>query len=71
MKTAVTVCTYDEDGDPVLCTNRKYMGGIILSPVQKCGGCEHEVQDLFTGTAGKQVWAWYCVFIPGGGGKFC
>ena len=54
-----------ESNGLVVCQNRKYMAGKILSPKQKCHGCPHEVSDLFSGTSGKQVWLWYCNFLPG------
>jgi len=57
---------YDKDNNiaSVICTNRKYMGGKILSSVSKCKGCKWEECDLFSGTGGKQIWQWYCSFIP-------
>jgi hypothetical protein len=60
------MCSYDRDGDPVACMNRKYMGGKFLSNRQLCFGCEHEVSDGFTGQSTKKLFVgWYCTFENG------
>lgn len=64
MPKSSSIIKYDIDGDPVVCMNKKYIGGKILSHYQRCEGCEFEKYDLFTGTSGKQVWCWYCDFLP-------
>lgn len=49
-----------DDAGVVVCQNRRYMSAQFLSSVQLCAGCQYEVHDLFSGTSGLQVWAWYC-----------
>lgn len=66
MRNAVgaVICDVDEDGDPVLCTNRKYMGGKFVAMRQMCDDCPHESEDLFTGIQGFNFWGFYCTFRP-------
>lgn len=59
----VVVCSYDGEGDPVTCMNRKYIGGKFLANKRLCHGCEHEAADSFVGEAtGKLFVGWYCTF---------
>ena len=57
------VINYDNEGDPVVCLNRRYRGAKYISPRQLCGGCEFEVGDLFHGTTNDTAfYGWYCAF---------
>jgi len=47
-------------GAITMCRNRRYMNCQYLSPVALCDGCQFERHDLFHGTSGLSVWAWYC-----------
>lgn len=36
----------------------------FLSVKRRCDDCPYEMHDLFHGTQGVAVWAYYCMFDP-------
>lgn len=46
------------------CRDRRYMNKGFLSVKRRCDDCPYEMHDLFHGTQGVAVWAYYCMFDP-------